>query len=303
MRDEPVVFDRMKRDQQRKMLERRGEIPTRSVKPRDALANGGSSFSPLDISGYVTGAANLDHAETAPPVMIGVMGHNGARNVARNSKVSYRGNLIFCSRQVQHESRIEKNVAQIVITWPELVNIWSQQPRVKYPDENGECHYHTFDYLVLLRDGRRIAISVKPESRRENEEAKLKQIVSVPQSQFDEAFVFTDAQATRTATFNARFILWSRKNANEDEIMAAREVMHLLPSNIFFWQLFDDGIPHHLRRAAIGKLIDSGEVVPIDPLARINDWCRLRVVHEPPHFNLTRSIHPFPRDGEALSGE
>ncbi len=279
MRDELVNYDRLTRDRQRKMLERRGEVPTRSLKLESSLELSGSYYSPFDVIGHVTGADKLYETESHPPVIIGVIGHNGARSVARNSNRSYRGHLIFDCREVQHESRIEKNVAQILITWPDVVNIWSQLPRVKYPDEHGDWHSHTFDYLVLLADGRYLAISVKPESRRKEEEAKLKQIVSVPQSDFDEAFVFTDAQATREAAFNARFILWARKNANEEEITAAREIARLLPSNVFFWQLFDDGIPHHLRRAAIVKLIDNGEVVPIDPLARITDWCRLRIVH------------------------
>ncbi|MEX2696873.1 hypothetical protein [Rhizobium mongolense] len=278
MRDEAVVYDRQKRDQQRKMLLRRGETPTSSNKPlADPQAK--NFYSPLDVVGLARFAVEVapDTLENGEPVRVGMAGHNGYRSVARNSKKSYRGFIIFNRRQVQHESRIEKNTAQIMLTWPDVVNIWSQRPRVKYPDHEGKWHWYVFDYLLHLRDGTYLAISVKPEKAREDEEAKLRQIVSVPQSDFDVAFVFTDRQATRTAAFNARFILWARKNANEEEMQAARELMWLGKSELFFWQLFDDGSPHHLRRAAIGRLIDTGELIPIDPFARITDYCRLKV--------------------------
>ncbi|TAY27674.1 hypothetical protein ELH93_28520 (plasmid) [Rhizobium leguminosarum] len=277
MRDEYVVYDSLMRNRQRKALERRGEIAVRSLKATDALDSGYGSRP--GIGWYVDLTVDLDYAENAPPVSIGLMPHGGARSVARNSKWSYRGFLIYDCRIVQHESRNEKNVAQILMTWPEVVNIWSQTPRVRYPDASDDWHYYTFDYLVLLRDGRRIAVSVKPEERREEEKAILEQIVSVPQSEFDETFVFTDAQATRTAAFNARFILWCRKNTTEEEVMAAREMMYLFSPEMFLWQLYDNGVPHHLRKSAIGKLIDNGELVLIDPLSRITDWCQLAVVH------------------------
>lgn len=275
MRDEMVVHDRLQRDRQFKMLVRQGATPTHS---RQSGGGASEGFSPLDVVGQ---PALAIESETLPedeaPMFVGMLGHNGCREVARNSKKNYRGFIIFNNRQIQYESRIEKNTVMTMITWPDVVDVYSQRPRVRYPGDNGVICEMVFDYLLILSDGTRLAVSVKPESKREAEEARLKQVQSVPHEDFDIAVVVTDRQVTRTVAFNARFIRWARKNATVEEIEMARELTWLQERELFFWQLFDDGSPHHLRRAAIGRLIDLQELTPIDPYARITDYCRLKV--------------------------
>lgn len=272
MRDERVVYDRLQRDRQRRMLERRGEIPAQGT----ASTAESNFFSPFELTGSagadISSTLGVDrHLEHAEPMTVGMLGHNGYRSVARNSKRSYRGFIIVNGHEVQHESGIERNTVLIMLTWHDVVDIYSQRPKVRYPDAEGEWHDYIYDYLVILKDGTRLALSVKPERVRADEEATLAQIVSVPQPDFDTTSVFTDRTATRAAAFNARLILWAREEVTEHAVQAAREVMWLSKGEFFFWQLFDGGVPHHLRRAAIVRLIDLGEIVPKKPLARITD--------------------------------
>jgi hypothetical protein len=257
------------------MLQRQGVEPLSGYKlnPRRTAV----TFSPLEIAGaprFLTDAEALAE-EYHEPVVVGVAGHSGKRETSRNSKTSYRGDTIFNAHKVQHESRIEKAASQILQTWPDLADLWSQNPLVRYRDNDEKWHRYIFDYLAILKCGTRVAISVKPEKARSAEEETLRLIVRTPQTQFDFAILVTDLQATRTAAFNARFILWSRKTAWEEEIEAARQMMRMRRRQPFFWELFDGGIPHHGRRAAIGRLIDLGEISLTDVTAPITDYCQV----------------------------
>lgn len=277
MRDERKVFDRLERDRQRRMLERRGEVAILETIPK--VTQG--VFSPNDIAippildSSVSDELHVFNEEVEPR-SVEMLGHNGHRSVARNSKTSYRGYTIVNGHEVQHESGIERNTVLIVQTWHDVVDIFSQRPKVRYPDAEGIWRDYVYDYLVILKDGTRLALSVKPEKARKDEEARLGRIVSVPQTDFDTTAVSTDRTATRVAAFNARLILWAREEVTEVALGAARELMWLCKRELFFWQLFDNGIPHHLRRAAIVRLIDLGELVPKNPLRRITDHCTLR---------------------------
>jgi len=280
MRDERVVLNRLKLDQQRKMLLRRGETATRSVSPEIAAA---PSFSPFGIAGVPSEDTTPLLADEAAGAVLGIpapqrvsmLGHNGFRSVARNSKWSYRGYTIVDGREVQHESGIERNAVAVFRTWHHVEEIHSQRPMVEFADDDGVLHDYVFDYLLVLKDGTRVAVSVKPESVRADEEVVLKKIVSIPQSDFDSAFLMTDRIATRAAAFNARLILWARDLVTEAVVEQAREIVRQSGSKFFFWQLFDNGIPHHLRRAAIVRLIDLGEIMPAQPNQRIRDYSPL----------------------------
>jgi hypothetical protein len=288
MRDERVVLNRLKLDQQRKMLLRRGEVPTRSVSLEPAKP---LSFSPFGISGAPsqdTTPLLSDEAAGAvlgipAPQRVSMLGHNGFRSVARNSKWNYRGYTIIDNREVQHESGIERNAVAVFRTWHYVKEIYSQRPRVEYADGDGVIHDYVFDYLLILNDDTRVAVSVKAERARAEEKALLEHIVSVPQSEFDNVFLMTDGIATRAAAFNARLILWARDLVTEAVVDQAREMVRQSGSKFFFWQLFDNGIPHHLRRAAIVRLIDLGEIAPTEPHKRIRDYSLLEKVDDHAH--------------------
>lgn len=64
------------------------------------------------------------------------------------------------------ESRHELMTAYILLTHPELQDLWEQAERVRFLGADGKWHYHTFDFLVTI-DGKKYAIACKMESSAE----------------------------------------------------------------------------------------------------------------------------------------
>jgi hypothetical protein len=68
------------------------------------------------------------------------------------------------NRRLQFESAIERTVALSFVVDPDVVDIWDQPPAIEYRIK-GRVRRHTFDFLVVRRNGERIAIAVKPEAK------------------------------------------------------------------------------------------------------------------------------------------
>ncbi|MBA4490638.1 TnsA endonuclease N-terminal domain-containing protein [Paracoccus sp. S1E-3] len=62
------------------------------------------------------------------------------------------------------ESKREQDVLYLLMARSDVVDVWDQPPPVSYRDAMGRQRNHTFDFLITLIDGRRIAIAVKPEA-------------------------------------------------------------------------------------------------------------------------------------------
>lgn len=63
-----------------------------------------------------------------------------------------------------YESKREQDVLYLLLARPDVADIWDQPPPVSYCDATGRKRSHTFDFLITLTDGQRIAIAVKPYS-------------------------------------------------------------------------------------------------------------------------------------------
>ncbi|PPQ39558.1 hypothetical protein [Rhodoblastus acidophilus] len=63
---------------------------------------------------------------------------------------------------VHCESILEWKAALVLLAMPDALDIFEQPPAVEYVDQHGEIHHHTFDFMLHLRDGTRLAIMVKP---------------------------------------------------------------------------------------------------------------------------------------------
>ena len=104
------------------------------------------------------------------PSFMRPLSSKATRTPSPRSKASSRGHVISQMPADPHlrlryfESKHEQDTLFLLMAWPGVVDIWDQPPQIAYRDENGRLRHHTFDYLLTLSDGSRIAIAVKPES-------------------------------------------------------------------------------------------------------------------------------------------
>lgn len=69
------------------------------------------------------------------------------------------------ARVVYFESHLEMQVLEVLRARPDVADVAEQPPRVTWRDGSGVVRHHTFDFLVTLRSGERVAVAVKPAAR------------------------------------------------------------------------------------------------------------------------------------------
>ncbi|WFE75239.1 hypothetical protein [Roseinatronobacter sp. S2] len=106
------------------------------------------------------------------PRRIGVLLPSRAtRKINFRSRVSGRASLVRLRRYDQRlvhlvaESVMEIRCVNLLMSRRDIVDIWDQPAPVKFTRSNGKTGSHTFDYLVKLASGERVAIAVKPYER------------------------------------------------------------------------------------------------------------------------------------------
>lgn len=84
---------------------------------------------------------------------------------SRRSRFSARSSIVGGAepRRIYCEGGLEEKAAYVFTTHRDVADCREQPPAVKYTDESGKIRKHTFDFLLLLKDGRRIAVEIKPE--------------------------------------------------------------------------------------------------------------------------------------------
>ena len=86
----------------------------------------------------------------------------GTRKVALGAKGHSSGAFVADNFVTAFESGAEKKTAFAARAWPGVRDVIDQFPKVKYRDDDGEWHTHTFDYLVVFDDDNKTAVSCKP---------------------------------------------------------------------------------------------------------------------------------------------
>ncbi|WP_081791490.1 TnsA endonuclease N-terminal domain-containing protein [Paracoccus yeei] len=69
------------------------------------------------------------------------------------------------ARVVYFESHLEMQVLEVLRARSDVADVAEQPPRVAWRDGSGVVRHHTFDFLVTLRSGERVAVAVKPAAR------------------------------------------------------------------------------------------------------------------------------------------
>jgi len=192
------------------------------------------------------------------------------RAISRRSKGAGRAVLVGgrVPRQILCESLLEHRAATILLARRDVADIWDQPPAVTYEDETGR-HKHTFDFLVELHDGRRIAIAVRPEHRAHDLRKTVTTIAAQIRDFADEFLVLTDAQLTPNRLHNATTILMARRGANPNADAKMHEIVRTLHGATTIEMLANTaGFDGEGYRAAV-RLLDTGELELMRGVTRI----------------------------------
>lgn len=118
------------------------------------------------VLGHSQGRHDMTHHPN--PSYIRPLHSRATRKPPARSKASSRGHVTGWTnidpvwRLRYFESKHEKDALFLLHARADVVDIWDQPPAIPYRDENGKVRSHTFDFLVTLKDGSRIAIAIKP---------------------------------------------------------------------------------------------------------------------------------------------
>ncbi|MBJ2153961.1 TnsA endonuclease N-terminal domain-containing protein [Paracoccus sp. IB05] len=68
-------------------------------------------------------------------------------------------------RVIQFESMLEYRFLCLTLVRDDVVDIVEQPPALVYQRQDGTRAHHTFDFLLRMADGERIAVAIKPAER------------------------------------------------------------------------------------------------------------------------------------------
>lgn len=134
-----------------------------------------------------------------------------SRNIPLKSPASCRGAIVFPEprpRSCVFESALEEKTALVILARRDVVELVDQPEAVAY-EVDGKRLEHTFDYLVTLRDGRRLAIAVKPERfvRSRGLDATMRTIAAqMPRTFADGIVTVSEAKIDPVLVANARLV-------------------------------------------------------------------------------------------------
>ncbi|KPN64760.1 hypothetical protein SAMN04488527_11674 [Aliiroseovarius crassostreae] len=133
------------------------------------------------------------------------------RNVAMRSRFSCRGWTTVARThdghrfRVQFESLLELLTIHMAATRPNFADLIEQPFEVSFIDASGKKGHHHIDLLVVLTDGRRLAVAVKPAAKVTNELREELGAIKrhLPRELADDLILVTDQNFTRAQALNA----------------------------------------------------------------------------------------------------
>ena len=180
------------------------------------------------------------------------------------------------------ESYLEANVAAIFEARRDVAVIRSQWPEVHYVNSHGKISAHTFDHYIRLISGHGILVAVRPSDRAESviEILELMRAQGAITQFADKAILITDEHVRGGPSYNARWILRSRKLRDDKDVEFLRSRTDGLMGAFRFYDLMRDQVRRGTRRSSIWCLIDEGFLVPVAP-GKITDLSFLKTARPP----------------------
>lgn len=166
----------------------------------------------------MTDFENDDHYRPPSPTVAGLM-------FPARSKQTVRGFTLAKTPAEQHWRQIisasqgERETCLLSLAMPNLWNLIDQPKPVSFVDVDGRQRTHRFDYLAEFKNGRRIAIAVKPAERVErlNFKATLQAIKrDLPIGFADQVALVTERERHKVEVRNAELLNFFRRCPDQE---------------------------------------------------------------------------------------
>lgn len=180
-------------------------------------------------------------------------------------------------RRIVYESQMEKRAAYLFFADPSVVDVHDQPPPVIFLDADGVEKSHTFDFLVTYRDGRRVAIAVRPAERSAKLLVALKLIAAqIPPSYANEIRLVAEVDMPANRVFNAVLANAVRRDGPGPDDDVVLGVARTLRGTFTLGSLIaTSGLAGRAYRAAarliadgVLELVDDGQKVDYPALIR-----------------------------------
>jgi hypothetical protein len=190
------------------------------------------------------------------------------RKIKIGDKGSVSGALIANDIKIWFESQLEYWVLLILLARWDVIDVWEQPTPVEFVDDDGVVRTHTFDFLVTLRDGTRIAIAVKPAAK--VVESRIQRTVDLIAEQMSPAFagyakLLTDKSFTVNDRINAQLIHAVKDDDEpEDDAVVAKLLKKLRGETTIAKLVEASGIQGYGFRAVV-RAIGDGRLKLTEP--------------------------------------
>lgn len=235
---------------------------------------------PLDVNGWTdqddASAPRSDHSPTAPPADTDEarftrtwkdhVPHTG-RRPPQKGVANFRGSTIDAEgREIVLESTLEQAAAAILLADRKVARLRSQVGPVHHVDDAGKEKKPVFDFVADGHAGEDLAIAIKPERKRTSSgiDDTIARVRAQRPDFTADTTVWTEAQLSRCAEYNAGLILRSRRLRDDTEIDAMREIAGKTRGAFRLGDLLRSRGGTADAFAAVVNLIDDGVLVPAE---------------------------------------
>lgn len=177
------------------------------------------------------------------------------------------------------ESKGEQHLLFLLLARPDIVDIWDQPPPIWFVDLDGRRKKHTFDFLVTLADGSRVAIAYKPYDHVVQHDfrrtlAFIK--AATPLSYAQDVILVTERSFTPSAARNAQKLHEFRRTPDPDADASIERAISGLEAPVTIAELAAvTGLAGRAFRAAFRaiysgllKVLDVGDILPTTRVVR-----------------------------------
>ncbi|MBN7806462.1 TnsA endonuclease N-terminal domain-containing protein [Agrobacterium rosae] len=205
------------------------------------------------------------------------------RAIPTRSQASLRGVTVaqlpadLHPRRIVFESKLEQRVLYLILARPDIHDVWDQPPAIEYRNAKGALKRHTFDYLITLTDGRKLAIAVKPATRADRLRFREELVLikaAAPLGFADDVVLVTERLFTRSAANNAARLHEFRRTPDPDADGVVRRLVADHTGEMSITDLvMTSGLEGRGYRAAFRAIydgfLDADKNVEITPATRV----------------------------------
>lgn len=193
-----------------------------------------------------------------------------SRTIGLKSKGSLRGSLVTADRQprrVQYESALEKKVALVLLARLDVSDVREQPQACEYVDRTGATRSTTFDFMVTMTDGARVAVAVKPRSRAERHDlaGTLSLIASQVGADFaDRLVLMTEDDVPRDVVHTAALLHAVKRDPLSEADGAVAAIVGTLSGSTTVGEIVAASGLRGAAFRAVARLIGSGTLTVVD---------------------------------------